>query len=570
MADFNRRFSDNDPCWLVKVDSRILGPYSFNEIVLKLTSTEFKPFHESISPMDRWRPLQSQALFTAAVEKLKKQKSEASEFTFTKTEGNTSFTRTLDITSHTPTPMDQTSTPIHNIETSRSVELERPRETPVPPPPPKASHHERSNNHLMFWLYGVVVMIGLSAAYMLLKPQPKKEVSVSPEPAKNQFLVLVDKGLEHKKIGEWSEALKYFKKAQQLNSKDADLIFELAPLYTQVENQPMASRSLLEKVIGGQYKKENVVLAHTLIGLTYAYENQYKMANRYYDEALKTDESYFPAIVNSGFAHLATEQYSDAARLLSQATQLQQNNVIPYLYLLETYIFQGMKTKSKASFESAFTLAGQLANRYHDGKQEILFMQAYASLRLGKDLATVTRYLRNALMVDPDQTPDHTHITMLDWRGLSWSFFQPMCNELSNVMKNDDQYFVRFICAYKTNNDIQATQIAEGWAQKSPTNSMPLVAQALIKYKIGDFEKARVSLDVAAQQGATDKLFYQVAIKVCSRLKDTKCLRQYQDKVSSVAPLHAYLAKAGDGSEKQSVYAGLRESNTYIPLLRMQ
>lgn len=579
MADFSRRFSDNDSCWLIKVDSRILGPFTFNEIVLKLTSSEFKPFHECISPMDRWRPLQSQPLFIAAVERLKKQKDDSSEFTFTKTE-RTSFTRTLDITSATPLPLnEQTPTFIPEPAGALGVESQKPNTTPAPRavnvPPPVQNSQSMPRPHSFPWvlLGGIVVLVAV--VIFLLMGRNQKEVSIPQADTKNQFLSLVDKGLEYKKIAEWSEALKYFRKAQSINSKDADLIFEVAPLYIQVENQAMLARSWLEKVMGAQYKRDNVVLGNNLIGLSYAYDNQYKMAIRYYDEALKNEESYLPALLNRGFAMMMSERYDEAEKMFSQSAQIQPNNAIAYIYLIENYIFSGLKNKNRTHFEKAYSMSQQIANRFFDGQQEFLFLQAYAALKLGKDSPSVIALLRNALQIDPDQTNEHMHSPILDWRGLQWSYFHQVCNDLSQLAKNDDHFFVKFMCAYKTNSEIQALQIAEGWAQKSPQNPMPQVAQAIVKYKLGDYEKARLSLDVAGQLGAQDKIYSQMAVKVCYKLKDSQCLSAYQNKIVHMAPLHSYLARSGntnlsDSERKQAVYSGLRESSNYIPLLRQQ
>lgn len=577
MADLNRRFSDNDPCWLMKVDSRIMGPLSFNEIVLKLTSSEFKPFHECISPMDRWRPLQSQPLFIAAVEKLKKQKTEAAEFTFTRTE-RTSFTRTLDATNLTPTPAvtpSQEDTPIARFESSQNLEIVRGQnktKAKAPVMQDWSPSVPQKNIPIVFYIAPFVLM--LVAFIILLVFKTKKEVAPVVD-IKSQFLALVDKGLEHKKIADWSEALKYFRKAQTLNGKDADLIFEMAPLFIQVENQSMMARGLLEKVMNGQYKRENVVLGHTLIGLSYAYDNQYKMAIRYYDEALKNEETYFPALVNRGLALTMSERYDEAERALNQALEVQPNNAIAYLYLIESYIFQGLKTKNKALFEKADTLAHQISDRFYDGKQEVLFLQSVAAYHLGKDFNTVIGILKRALKIDPDQTADHLHSPIIDWRGLQWSYFHQICNEFSNVTKNDEQFFIKFICAYKMNSEIQALQVAEGWSLKSPHNPTPQIAQAIVRNKLGENEKAQLSLEIARQMGANDALFFQMETKVCSKLKDSKCLRYAIEKMSNVAPLHSYLAKATEAAingvdNRHDINTGLRESNNYIPLLRMQ
>lgn len=566
--DLNRRFSDNEPCWLIKVDTKISGPWSFNEVLLKLTRGELKPFHEAHSPMDRWRSLQSQPLFSAAVERLKKQNqvNEDNDHTITRTE-KSMFTRTIDLSGDRPIPasMNETITP---PPVFKDGQIANPIPRPVQRPTPVIAVKK---SPMVPIIIGLGVLVFVLLVYILL---PGRRSEVAPT-AKNQFLESVDSGLAFKKTGDWYEALKNFKKAYALNNKDVDLVFEMAPLLVQVENQTMTAKGMMEKIMYGQYKKENLSLGKNILGLVSSYEEQYKVAVKQFDDVLKEDETYYPSLVNKGYALMQMGDYTNAEHAFAEALKADNGSVLPYVYLIENYIFDGVKNNKKLSYEKAFNLASQVSNKFLDGQQEILLFQAYAAFKLGKDTNLIQTLIQKSLTVDPDLTSEHLHSPLVDWRGLNWARFNFMCNEFSRVLKPELQSLMEFVCTYKTNNDISSQQAVSGWISRSQNSPWPQIAQSLISLRLGDVDKAKVSLDMAKTLGANDKFYYQTLVRACGKLKDVGCLRKNIDAISKLSPLHAFTAKAIEGKltggdNKQAVYSGLRESSNYIPLIKLQ
>lgn len=569
--DLNRRYSDNDPCWLVKVDTRISGPWSFNEVLVKLTKGELKPYHEASSPMDRWRSLQSQPLFSAAIERLKKQQqTEATgEHTFTAQTDVTSFTRTVDLSGDriTPTPMAESVTPPPNFKVP-PVSTVNPVKHNYNDPEVFLKPAKKNNNTTIAVVAGLCV-----TAFVLFMLFGKKNESLPL--SKNQFLDYTDRGLAYKKNADWYEALKQFKKAYQMNNKDVDLVFEMAPLLVQVENQTMYTRNILEKIMYGQYKKENLSAGKNILGLSFSYEGQYKMAIKNFDEVLKDDEGYYPAKINKGYALLLSGDYPAAEEALMDALTEQNGSSLPYIYLIESYIFDGVKNNNRSSLEKAFNLASKSADKFYDGKQELLLFQAFAALKLGHSPAAVQSTLQKALVMDPEQTLEHVHSPLVDWRGLNWQNFSFICNDFSRAVKPDLISLLEFVCTYKTNNEMAAQQLVSGWMNRSPNSPWPHVAQAILGLRLGEFDKAQMSLNLAKAAGANDKLYHEVQSKVCIRLKDVSCLRKNYEPLAKLSPLHAFTAKAQESKlsnkdPKQMVYGGLRESSNYIPLIRMQ
>jgi tetratricopeptide (TPR) repeat protein len=566
--EYNRRFSDTDPCWLIKVDAHISGPFSFNEIITKLTTGTLAPHHEAISPLDRWRPLQSQALFVAAIEKLRRRQEEAMEHTMTKTE-RSNVTKTMDLTGDrlTPTLNQETLTPPPLFK---------------PAPPARRVYSDQSppdleprkENRSFFFLGLGALACVLVVLFFLQNP-------IKNPPAfekKTDFVSYFDQGLQFKKTAHWSEALKNFSLAHQLNPKDLDLILEMAPLLIQLEGQTSYARSLVEKAMLGQYKKETIALGQNILGLSQSYESEqnatsYSLALKHFNESLQADaeNEYVPAMINKGWLLAIQGRFGEAESVLIKTINKNPYAQTGALYLIENYLLQSQKDNSKSALQKAQQLTTQLVNhKTYDGQQEVLLFHAYLLNKLGGDKTAIQRFIQNGLLLDPDLTNDHVHSPGIDWRGYQWKLFGFVCQDLAKVTTGDQTPLLNFVCKYKGQGVLAAQQFIDGWMSKNSKDPKVYVASAIVSQSVGELEKARESLKMAHKMGLQDKLYYQVLSKVCLKQKDTSCLEDITPHLLKISPLHAYTAMMFVKTDPQTLARGLSESNNYSPLLSLQ
>lgn len=584
MIDLNSRIDDNDPCWLVKVDTRIEGPLSFNEVLSKLTSGELYSHNEVMAPLDRWRTLQSHPLFAAAVEKLRRQNGheDTSEYTMTRTE-RTSFTRTLDISfeTMTPTPMRETPTPPPLNAPSGAGAAPPPRPL-VTPPVFRPQEKKSATMPLVIGIGALIVAAVVSVMLFSKKPQ----VATSQVDLKTSSMVdFFDKGFQHKQRGEWSEAIKFFRQAHNLKLKDHYTVFELAPLLVQFENQHIYARSILDKVSGIRFNPEDICLARNAAGLSFSYEgpqdkNNYAKAVQKFDDCLSQNsdegtptETVSMAKLNKGFALMMLGKYGQAESVLMTSKGMQLQSMAPYMFIIENYLHEGHYQNNKSAFEKAFNLSSQVISSrpFYDGLQEILLFHAYAAYKLGKDSNYVAQSLEKALNIDPDLTADHYHSPAMDWRVFNWKYFDFVCKDFKNFARQDLISWLQFTCSYKQNNEIEADQVLGGWINRSQgKSSVPHIAQALLYYRFGQMERAKDALSAKLVKDP-NKLYYQVLIKTCVRQKNEKCLEKNLAQIARMSPLHAALAKVhyGSSSEREAALkAGMAEWKTYLPFLR--
>ncbi len=566
MTEYSRRFSDTDPCWLIKVDAHISGPFSFNEVIAKLSSGTLSPHQEAISPLDRWRPLQSQPHFIAAIEKLRRLQEEVLEHTVTKTE-RSQITKTVDLTGERLTPTPQLETTLTPAPTFKSAPMP-PRfytDTVLTPEPPRSS---------WIWVVGGLLSAILVLAWMFLGHRSP----VKTESKKTDFVTYFDQGLQQKKVAHWSEALKNFSLAYQINSRDIDLVMEMAPLFIQLEGQSAQARTLIEKAMLGQYKKETLMVGKNLMGLSYSYETQqqanaYSLALKYFNESLQTDpeEEYVPALINKGWLLVTQGRYAEAETILLKTMNDPQYANTGVIYLIQNYLLQGVRDNRKSSFQKAQQLTAQLLKRkFYDGLQEVNLFQAYALAKMGGDRVVVQGYIQKALDIDPDLTSEHVHPPVVDWRGYQWKSFSYICQDLVKWSSPEQLPLLQFVCQYKIQGVLAAQQSIDGWMARQKRDPYVHVASAIVSTNIGEQEKAQESLLLAQRSGANNKLYYQVLSNVCLRLGNKTCLKDLAPMALKLSPLHGYTALDAIQNDTQNIMRGMKESPNYAPLLSLQ
>lgn len=588
MIDLNSRIDDNDPCWLVKVDTRILGPMSFNEVLSKLTSGELYSHNEVMAPLDRWRTLQSHPLFAAAVEKLRRQSDTVSEHGMTRSE-RTSFTRTLDINfeNMTPTPMGDalTPTPAPSFATpAPQQQISSTVASPLPIVTPPVFRPDEKKMFTVRFVLGISGLIIAAIVSVLLFSKKSKPINTSVDTQQTSMVGFFDKGFYHKKRGEWSEAIKYFKQAHSINMKDHITVFELAPLLVQFENQYIIARNILDKVGSGvRFNPEDVCVARNAAGLSYSYEGQQdkqsynKAINKYQDclsqlgdEVTPTENVFFTQL-NKSFALMMLGKYPVADSILSSTKGSMGQSMAPYLFMLENYLHDGYYKNNRTAFEKAYNLSTQISSRpIYDGQQEVLLFQAYAAYKLNKEVSVVAEALEKALNIDPDLTTDHYHSPNMDWRVFNWKHFDFICKDFKNFSRQDLVSWLEFTCAYKINGEIGADQVVGDLRNKSQDKSIAQVADAIWSYRYGQMERAKDALSTKLVKNP-NKLYYQILIKICIQLKDEACLEKSAAQVVRTSPLHSTLARMHFGSDlsrEQAVQKGLGESKNYLPFVR--
>ncbi|UCC95280.1 MAG: tetratricopeptide repeat protein [Candidatus Omnitrophota bacterium] len=133
--------------------------------------------------------------------------------------------------------------------------------------------------------------------------------------------VLLNLGLAYSSLDENMEALKYFKKAEELDRDDPDIISELASCFVRTEQYPQAIECL-KRAINIEPKFAN---NYYLLGTSYERTNQLKEAREMYKKAIELsprEAIFYQAL---GFAHEYSGNHKDAIVCFKKAMELEKH-----------------------------------------------------------------------------------------------------------------------------------------------------------------------------------------------------------------------------------------------------
>ncbi|MCP4745860.1 MAG: tetratricopeptide repeat protein [Desulfobacteraceae bacterium] len=151
------------------------------------------------------------------------------------------------------------------------------------------------------------------------------------------------------------EAIIHFKKAVELNPKYAPARNNLGSAYLTIKKWDLAIQTFKEITNDLLYANPHYPLSN--LGLAYYNKGDYRMAMRYYKEALKIEPEFVLALRGVGRTYLATNQSSLALRYLEKAVKRAPKVAEIHYDLAQAHLMQGNTAKAKFSYESVIDLA---------------------------------------------------------------------------------------------------------------------------------------------------------------------------------------------------------------------
>lgn len=592
----DRRFNDNDPMWLVKQNHRIEGPYSFNEVLSRIASGHLSVAVEVIAPLDRWRPVQAHPQFAAALAKLsalnstmsgestKTIRTELTHHTITGTQdrepsqGGT-VTETGTLTQPHTQDDSETPTPIPEKDPGLSLHAEGTVVAPTVPsstaPRTTRSKPRVSKDVTLFekpWVpYVGYALAGVLAATLLFVLYPRGSgTTVAQRVAQSDpFVKHMDEGMSFNKKGEYGQALESFKRAHKLRKKDLDLLYRMSPLMIQMKKETLPALSLLRKALPDSYKADDMIFNHNITGLALSYDRRYKQALNHYNKALKINPNSPEVLINKGYTLFLQGKYSESRGVLKKAVVM---DMLPLgqLYYMMSSLRWALNKPTKKKWQQVEKEFQQLALPYNT-QQEVLLLRAYMYKQLGRT-QQYRQTMSNALQVSPFQTADHIQPVTIDWRGMRWTNYDFVCLQKNAQLNVDLTEMLHFICEYHKGSQAQSLEVrVSSWMSKSANSEWPHIAQSLLLTQQGRFDRAKLSLDLAAKYNQTASLTWVLKTLVCKQLNDKRCVEGAVEKIKSSSTLYYALAKAR-ASAAPSVWVtkGLGLSPNFRPLVLLK
>lgn len=137
----------------------------------------------------------------------------------------------------------------------------------------------------------------------------------------NEEYKIYSLGCKYYAEGNYTRALKYFKKTISLNPKSAPALNNLGNIYKNTHDYTKALKYYLKAL---EYMPTSAIIL-TNIGLVQKHKGNWREAINYYKKAIEADPNYFEAYYNLGIAHYNTDKYKGAINCLSKTVELNPN-----------------------------------------------------------------------------------------------------------------------------------------------------------------------------------------------------------------------------------------------------
>lgn len=556
--------------WLVKSSDTILGPYPFDQVVESIFSGEIHLLDEIKGPFERWRPIRDHSLFAAAIEKLKATTySSKRENTMTATVDL--GTQTHEMTKSAVTPASQeTKTPIMTqaavTQSIGEVNGHMPR-----PPQQQYQQQRRSRFSTVFALSFFILVAG-GIAYLIYQLKETKLI----EQKISAYGQLTDNAIGHLKTGEYQKALKNFSLAYNISPNDPNLVIEMAPLSVQFDGQFSKVQVMLEGLMVTNYQKEYVTRAQTTIGLTHSYRAQYKEALAAYDQAIKLDDQFLPALIDKAFVLIKMKRPADAVELMKKVVSDNPDEAIAHYFYIRSLVEDGMKSGDKTLLEEALSVSNEFGQKFADFKQEVLFLDILAKLNLDAPAAEIDALTKEMLMVDSELTNLHVHDTLLDFQTFNWLDYTPYCDKIINKVDPYTGQLLKGFCYLKINRTIEAKKIFEALLSQQNDDGLLQALYAASLLKMNDLSQAKNALGFINQVNEKQPVV-ETILRGCLSAGDLACgeaiFKGQHSKHISLLYSHWGNSEINMTRDKRkaksSVQLGLEIAPNFAPLLKL-
>ncbi len=455
--------TETDKQWLVKTSGRLLGPFSFEEVMEEIRLKRFSIIDEVRSSKTRWGFIREHIDFREMVKQIRESQEYIKDDTMatstmavdtrsdTKSDNKT-VTDFSEIT-HTPVPtpvakvipivipgISPESKGFSNVDTqkpsskkdqvidnsTRDVTFSPTKKNSFLNTKTGAYGHSSATKTKSNSTSGAIIVAAVTAlAVGFIVFQKKFSKSSGNKATVVQAQNYFAKGMYEKAYGIYRSS----SDTTDLNSQDQ---FRFAVTSMFVPGQNAQSRRLLES-LKGKKDLNNESELENLIGITFAKEGQWSEAKNHYQQSIKLDAQNKMAKINSVFS---TFNLGNDIQALAELDQLEMSGVSEnYLSVFKSFLI-GKKYETNARYvQKTLEELGRWQGRTRWFRPEMTFMQSYLLFKNGR-LSEAKSFAEQLLNDDPDISSQFLYDYGIDLQSINWELFRPMCEDLSKGFQN--------------------------------------------------------------------------------------------------------------------------------------
>lgn len=573
--------------WLVKSSTRILGPFTVDEVGQMLLKKHISIIDEIRQPAGRWKYIREHRIFDDAVQALRAEQENAADLTQTSTQTSTyatgahtsvTITRTDAVQDQlTPTPPPQV--PKSDLGTPLGGEVKdiTAREKNVAPGTAGGTYgHERdqrfqkqmkeSQTKIRWAVVGLALVFVLVAALLQLRRNSKRDEG---------YESLINEALRYRHLQIYEKALASYRKAIQIHEADPATQSQMALVLIVLDRgQTLAGRRILERDLRDDRNvRAQVIDANLGIAMSYVLDGNLREAEETLQRVLVMEPQNFIARLNLALISLRKNEPKEASRQLDELAI--RNAPHPLLLIARAVaLIDSGSAKDPMVARKLVNEIREVLGRSSQFKQELLLM----SLALSPpDDPAVSNLVGEFLTQLVHQSSLFVRDLRLDWRVVDWEFLERQCREFASRQPPSARIkAVRAICLAEAGRDSESRRWLDEALVEAPKDPLVLFTQANLLYRNGLRNEAYAVLRLPelANLGVREALVGKICLDqgdlACAEKSFRTVLSSGLD-LSSLAGLAAVLQRQEKTSEATvQIREGLEREPGYLPLIELR
>lgn len=583
--------NSNEKNWLVKSSTRILGPYTLNEVTEMLRSRQVSIIDEVRLPTGRWTYIRENPIFIETVQKIRSEQELFSEDTMTQSVAHHTMTKTDTISmadefTRTPVENDWDQPAAKTIGSGAAIKDVTPRAASVnsysgvdhsakaksygSTTDTRVQDRIRQKSNILRWVILVAAcVVAVVVTVTWNKKEQRKGIG---------YEEFVSQAIRYKSLGLYEKSLQSYSQALKFREADLDTQVQMAPLLISEDRQSLVGRRILEKALTQEGRsRTEVVDAYVGIAISYMMDGDLKQAQDILQKAIGYEPYNLGALLNMSIIDHKKGSYDIAQKGFDSVLRKNVNSTLALFGKALASIEYAKTMQETQGLSELVAEIDQSLSKTAYLRQELALLAVYAH-RLMNDSAGMNQAIINFLNQPLGQAKNYTHPLNVDWRFTQWDYIEQYCADLyQRSVPQPALKALRTVCLLEVNRDAEALKLLQEALAEAPNDPYVLVTQANYLNKMGRQPEAMVILKKAELQKLQIKNF--IMGDICIKTQDVPCVKKvysdiYNSNSKSALALYGLAWVVYQGTDRKSAYdyvrGGLQSEPNFLPLLELR